>query len=80
MANKKRPPVLTNFAIMLVLTAWGVDFTLRVHDPTRGSNSSLDTMLLSVLGFLLAGRSAQGGGEDEDDKDKGDKDKGGESK
>lgn len=50
------PFTLTNLAIVLVLAAWAVNFAARFMIPDYEPNVQLDTMLMAVLGFLLAGK------------------------
>lgn len=47
---------LTNMAIVLVLAAWAVNFAARFLIVDYEPNVQLDTMLMAVLGFLLAGK------------------------
>lgn len=49
---------LTNAAIVLVLTGWSVNFGAQLAIPDYTPNTHLDSMLLAVLGFLLAGKVA----------------------
>lgn len=56
MSQPKRTGVLTNAAIVVVLVGWGVNFTAQIVSPTYTPNTHLDSMLLAVLGFLLAGK------------------------
>ena len=57
MPDEKRTPVLANVAILVVLTAWTVNFGARFFIPSYEPNVSLDAMLMAVLGFVLVGKS-----------------------
>lgn len=56
MPGRNRSPLLTNAAILVVLVAWAVNFLAKVYTPEYEPNTQLDSMLLAVLGFLLAGK------------------------
>lgn len=57
--HRKTSPSLTNLAIVVVLLGWSANFTANLLSTDYESNNQLDAMLLSVLGFLLAGRSVR---------------------
>lgn len=54
---------LTNAAILLVLAAWAVNFAARFLIADYEPNVQLDTMLMAVLGFLLAGKYTKENGQ-----------------
>lgn len=56
MSPTRRKGVLTTAAIVVVLVGWGVNFAAQIVSPDYEPNTNLDSMLLAVLGFLLAGK------------------------
>lgn len=57
----KTPP-LTSLAILVVLGGWVANLAATMVLDDYEANSTVDTILLSVMGFLLAGKVATGPG------------------